>query len=352
MRFRPSEAPGPLSNALQQAEFEFGTVERFLASQAASTSSLARDEQPDDDTVGLSKLLLQWIDAEVAPPMVSGLQLYYTLRDTRRLLPTGCESFDALMHGGLREGQHTEVYGESGSGKTQLSLLAALNTAMRGEGVAYVDTGNSFSAGRLAAMHGCVQATATQPGPPLDAVLARVHVTRCYHVHGLLEWLDELALSLAAHEQHQQHQQQGGQGTGGLHGAGPGGGGGGGGVGDGQGSRLVSLVVIDSLGGLLAPVLGGKVQGRGHALMLCVARTLRLLAERYSLAVLSSNQQVGGSRGEPRPALGDSWRNQPHWRIQLAKAGTQGRRCATVKSCPIAAAERQVHFVLADAGPS
>lgn len=58
-----------------------------------------------------------------------------------------------MLSGGIREGQLTELVGESSSGKTQLCLSIALRTALRNEGVIYLDTTASFSASRLVEMH-------------------------------------------------------------------------------------------------------------------------------------------------------------------------------------------------------
>lgn len=58
---------------------------------------------------------------------------------------------------------------------------------------------------------------------------------------------------------------------------------------------------------------------------MAVAQQLRALAERFSIAVLVTNAQVGaGSAEGPRPGLGDAWRNQPHVRLRLAVQG-EGR---------------------------
>jgi RecA/RadA recombinase len=56
------------------------------------------------------------------------------------------------MRGGFREGQLTELVGESSSGKTQILMQAAAVTALRGEGVIFLDTTNSFSSERVLAM--------------------------------------------------------------------------------------------------------------------------------------------------------------------------------------------------------
>lgn len=55
-------------------------------------------------------------------------------------LPTACPSLDALLDGGLERDAITLVFGEGGSGKTNLALQAAREAAGRGLRTAYVDT--------------------------------------------------------------------------------------------------------------------------------------------------------------------------------------------------------------------
>ncbi|XP_013135675.1 PREDICTED: DNA repair protein XRCC3-like [Papilio polytes] len=43
-------------------------------------------------------------------------------------IPTGCKNIDSLLHGGFAAGTITELYGESGSGKTQIGITTALNS--------------------------------------------------------------------------------------------------------------------------------------------------------------------------------------------------------------------------------
>lgn len=56
-------------------------------------------------------------------------------------LATGCQPLDALLGGGIEGGAITLVFGEAGTGKTNLCLQLARNAALHGEGkIAYVDT--------------------------------------------------------------------------------------------------------------------------------------------------------------------------------------------------------------------
>ncbi|MFT4250490.1 MAG: DNA repair and recombination protein RadB [Candidatus Woesearchaeota archaeon] len=60
--------------------------------------------------------------------------------------PTGSEAFDELLRGGFEKGIITTIYGPSGSGKSNLTLLA---TATNEQKTVFVDTEGSFSVDRL-----------------------------------------------------------------------------------------------------------------------------------------------------------------------------------------------------------
>lgn len=64
----------------------------------------------------------------------------YTLHPIVKRIPTGCSSFDALLGGGLEVGSVTLLYGEGGTGKTNICLQTAYNLSRTGMKTAYVDT--------------------------------------------------------------------------------------------------------------------------------------------------------------------------------------------------------------------
>jgi DNA repair protein RadB len=68
-------------------------------------------------------------------------------------LPTGIDSVDRLLGGGLETDSATELYGEGGSGKTLFCLQVALRVAREGRWVFYVDT-EGVSVDRLRAIAG------------------------------------------------------------------------------------------------------------------------------------------------------------------------------------------------------
>lgn len=72
-----------------------------------------------------------------------------------RSLPTftsGSVAIDRLLGGGFRAGRLAEVYGSSGSGKTQLAMQAALHVAAKGERAVFIDTEGGFRPERVQTM--------------------------------------------------------------------------------------------------------------------------------------------------------------------------------------------------------
>lgn len=64
-------------------------------------------------------------------------------------IPSGTKIIDALLEGGYEKDAITTIYGPAGSGKTNLLLLAAIETAKSGAKVVYIDTEGGFSITRL-----------------------------------------------------------------------------------------------------------------------------------------------------------------------------------------------------------
>jgi DNA repair protein RadB len=68
-------------------------------------------------------------------------------------IPTGCESFDRLLGGGIEDGSVTLLYGEAGVGKTNICLQMAYKVAQSGKKVAYIDA-EGLSADRISQIFG------------------------------------------------------------------------------------------------------------------------------------------------------------------------------------------------------
>ena len=71
-------------------------------------------------------------------------------------LPTGSRILDKMLNGGYEKDIITTVYGPAGSGKTNLCILCAINTARLGKKIIYVDTENNFSLERFKQICGSI----------------------------------------------------------------------------------------------------------------------------------------------------------------------------------------------------
>lgn len=65
------------------------------------------------------------------------------------LISTGSKAIDSLIGGGIRGGLVYDVFGESGSGKTQLCFSLAANCIKAGGQVLFVDTAGTFRPERI-----------------------------------------------------------------------------------------------------------------------------------------------------------------------------------------------------------
>lgn len=67
-------------------------------------------------------------------------------------LSTGCEPIDSLLNGGIEKGIINNIYGESGTGKTNFCIQLAKQVAENGETPVYIDTEGGFSPERFLQM--------------------------------------------------------------------------------------------------------------------------------------------------------------------------------------------------------
>ncbi|MEF8873634.1 MAG: DNA repair and recombination protein RadA [Candidatus Thermoplasmatota archaeon] len=98
------------------------------------------------------------------------------------MLSTGAESFDDLLGGGIETGSITELFGEFGSGKTQIAHQILVNATrseeeggLDGEAM-IIDTENSFRPGRISEI---AEAREMDPQETLD----KMHVGRAFNTH-------------------------------------------------------------------------------------------------------------------------------------------------------------------------
>lgn len=65
-------------------------------------------------------------------------------------IPTGCETIDKILNGGIPIGGISLIYGEAETGKTTLAIQCAVNCARQGFKTLFMDSDGSFSSRRLA----------------------------------------------------------------------------------------------------------------------------------------------------------------------------------------------------------
>ena len=110
---------------------------------------------------------------------VSGTALLERRREVQKL-SSMVQSIDDLLAGGFETQSLVEVYGEFGSGKTQIGHQLAVNCTMPVEqggldgDVFYIDTEDTFRPERITQM-------ARGHGLDPEAVLERIHVARAYN---------------------------------------------------------------------------------------------------------------------------------------------------------------------------
>jgi len=119
----------------------------------------------------------------------------YERRKKMTKLTTGSEEFNGLLGGGLESQSITELFGQFGSGKTQIVHQLAVNVqlpvekgGLNGE-VIFIDTENTFRPERIAQMS---EALGLEP----TEVLKKIHVARAFNSHHQMLMVDK-AMELA-----------------------------------------------------------------------------------------------------------------------------------------------------------
>jgi len=142
---------GP-ATAEKLKEAGFNTVE---AVAVASPSELATTAEIGESTAA------KIINAARQAADIGGFETGDIVLERRKLvgkLTTGCTEFDEMMGGGIETQAITELYGEFGSGKTQVAHQLAVNVQMDkehgglGGSVIIIDTENTFRPERITQM--------------------------------------------------------------------------------------------------------------------------------------------------------------------------------------------------------
>ncbi|KAF8010680.1 hypothetical protein BT93_J1359 [Corymbia citriodora subsp. variegata] len=293
------------------------TVQDFLIHDLQSLVADAEQQPSSERFMQAINQVLYVIDG-LHRPWLNGVDLMEDAQKNKHALSTGCEGMDFLLRGGLQRGQVTELAGPSSSGKTQFCLLTASTVAYKHKGgVIYIDTGNSFSAKRIACFLNQISGPASEEMQPriLQDVMNSI---LCHSVFDIFSMFDVLHC-LGSKLKNQMC----------------------------RGDNDERLIIIDSISSLITPILGSS-GSQGRALMVSAMSLLKKLAHEYNLAVLVMNHTVGGDGGIPKPALGESWKTLPHVRLLLSRdCGSDTYHVSLLKH-PSVASGKAAKFIIND----
>ncbi|KAI3489945.1 hypothetical protein L1887_45859 [Cichorium endivia] len=286
------------------------SVEDFLIHDMytlmASTEKLSNSDRLKQ---GINQILL--ITETYHQPWMNGLVLLEDREQNKHYLPTGSESFDVLLQGGLHEGHVTELVGPSSSGKTQVCFQIASNVALKKGKVVFFDSGNSFSPTRIKQMVTHISGLKeNKANEALQQAMRNIECHAVFDMCALLDVLHQLKLNLKS-----------------------------------QIGYEIRLIIIDSISSLIAPILGGS-NAQGHALMVSVGYLLKELADRHNIAVVVTNHMVGGEGGNLKPALGESWKNIPHVRLQISCNHATNNYAVCILRHPYMASGKSANFMI------
>ncbi|KAK9940367.1 hypothetical protein M0R45_017033 [Rubus argutus] len=288
------------------------SVEDFLIHDVYELAAFA-DQQPTSEKLkqGITQIF-SIIDAQ-HQPWLNGLELLDDALQKKHVFSTGCEGIDLLLGGGLRAGQLTELVGPSSSGKTQVCLLAASYLVSKNMGtVVYLDTGNSFSSQRIAQFVGRISnCMFDQAGQRIfQKVMNNILCYSVFDIFSMFNVLHRLEINLQS-----------------------------------QKGEQVRLLIIDSISSLITPIIGNS-GSQGRALMASAGYLLKKLAQEHNLVVLVTNHTVGGERGIPKPALGQTWKSVPHVRLLLSGDHGNNIRSISVLKHPSMASGKVASFTI------
>ncbi len=195
-RISIEDLPGVgVATAEKLKEAGFNTIESIAV---ASPQELALTAEVGEAVAG--KIIL----AARQAADIGGFETGDVVFERRKIvgkLTTGCNAFDTLLGGGVETQAITELYGEFGSGKTQVSHQLTVNVQLPREkggldgSAIIIDTENTFRPERIAQMVSGVKKKYKEDLSPED-VLKNIHVARAYnsnHQILLVDTASELA---------------------------------------------------------------------------------------------------------------------------------------------------------------
>ena len=167
------------------------TIMRLEAAGISTLMALAIiSPQELSTTIGMSEASARKIIKKARDSLNLGFEVaknFIHKRDNVDKIGTGCSNFDSILNGGFESGSITEVYGQYGSGKTQLSHLITVKTLLKNKKnkTIFLDSEGTFRADRL-------KDFAEANKLDIDEVLARIYVARAHSSDHQMLLIDEV----------------------------------------------------------------------------------------------------------------------------------------------------------------
>ncbi|KAI9347359.1 P-loop containing nucleoside triphosphate hydrolase protein [Obelidium mucronatum] len=243
---------------------------------------------------GLSSETLRNLKLKVAKeffnvPMISVADSVLYEEASWHVVSSGCPGIDQLLEfNGFATGTITEFAGLSSTGKTQLALFSILTSLCLtpGSTALLIDSNCSFCPIRTQQLFDTSDRFQLfrDKGMTFQQLSKRFHVSRCYDAFELLDCLNGL-----------QHR---------IHGRAS------------EFEHNLKLLVLDSVGSLLAPIVGTS---SAQSVLVTLSLILRALSKAYAIPVITLNhavqvrehERVGQNTISMKPALGSTWAQTP-----------------------------------------
>ncbi len=214
-------------------------------------------------------------------------------------LPTkysaGCKNIDELLGGGFESGTVTQLYGEAGSGKTNICLQTAVECARKGKAVIFIDS-EGFSPERFLQI---ANANTNETSETVERIAQRITIYEPHSFEQQTSCIDEIEELIKEKE----------------------------------GERGVALVILDSATLFYRLELDEERSIYLRRVLANQIMHLLELARRYDLAVIITNQvYMDIDEGNLRPSGGYALEHLSKVIVQLEKtAEGRGKRRAVLR---------------------
>ncbi|MHC1611216.1 MAG: DNA repair and recombination protein RadB [Candidatus Methanospirareceae archaeon] len=211
---------------------------------------------------------------------------------------TGCKSLDELLGGGFESGTVTQLYGEAGSGKTNICLQAAIECVRRGATVIFIDS-EGFSPERFVQIASASSSTSGSKDAEVEGIARRIIIYEPENFEQQTSCINEIETVIKEKE----------------------------------GKNGVALVILDSATLFYRLELDDERSVYLRRVLANQIMHLLELARRYDLAVIITNQvYMDVEDGNLRPSGGSALEHLSKVIVHLEKAVEgHGKRRATLK---------------------